>query len=48
MPSCVYSVKGGEIQMVLDEQFDADEILRDMDERFTEEEEAGDNMRELN
>ena len=35
--------------MILDEQFDADEILRDMDEQFTEEEtEEDEQMRELN
>jgi hypothetical protein len=35
--------------MVLDEQFDADEILRDVDERYVDEE-AGEEeeMRELN
>jgi hypothetical protein len=33
--------------MILDEQFDADEILRDVDER-TAEEEAAEDMRELN
>ncbi len=35
--------------MLLDENFDADEILRDVDERFTDEDSAGgDGMRELN
>ena len=35
--------------MVLDEQFDADEILRDVDERFEEEpEDEGPDARELN
>jgi hypothetical protein len=35
--------------MILDEQFDADEILRDVDERYVEEEtEAEEDMRELN
>lgn len=35
--------------MILDEQFDADEILRDVDERYVEEDsEAEDDMRELN
>jgi hypothetical protein len=35
--------------MVLDEQFDADEILRDVDERYEEEEaEEGTDARELN
>jgi hypothetical protein len=33
--------------MILDEQFDADEILRDVDER-NEEGEAPEDMRELN
>lgn len=35
--------------MILDEQFDADEILRDVDERYTEEGATEDEaMRELN
>ncbi len=36
--------------MMLDENFDADEILRDMDEKVTDEEELVDDedMRELN
>jgi hypothetical protein len=35
--------------MILDETFDADEILRDVDERYSEESEAEDEeMRELN
>lgn len=34
--------------MVLDESFDADEILRDVDEKFNEEELDEDDMRELN
>ena len=35
--------------MILDEQFDADEILRDVDERYVEEDLEGDeDMRELN
>ena len=35
--------------MILDEQFDADEILRDVDERYVEEEASEeDDMRELN
>lgn len=35
--------------MVLDEQFDADEILRDVDERYSEEETSEEEeMRELN
>lgn len=35
--------------MILDEQFDADEILRDVDERYVEEDsEIEDDMRELN
>jgi cytochrome c-type biogenesis protein CcmE len=35
--------------MILDEQFDADEILRDADERYVEEDsEAEEDMRELN
>lgn len=35
--------------MLLDEQFDADEILRDVDEQFAEEEEdEHETMRELN
>ena len=35
--------------MLLDENFDADEILRDMDERYTEEDGLDDDdMRELN
>jgi len=36
--------------MILDEQFDADEILRDVDEMFDEDvsEEAEEEMRELN
>jgi hypothetical protein len=35
--------------MILDEQFDADEILRDVDERYVEEEsDAEEDMRELN
>lgn len=35
--------------MILDEQFDADEILRDVDERYVDEDsEIEDDMRELN
>jgi cytochrome c-type biogenesis protein CcmE len=35
--------------MVLDEQFDADEILRDVDERYVDEDlEDEEDMRELN
>ncbi len=35
--------------MIIDEQFDADEILRDVDERFeTLDEESDEEMRELN
>ena len=35
--------------MILDEQFDADEILRDVDERYMDEEIADEeDMRELN
>ena len=35
--------------MILDEQFDADEILRDVDERYHEEDtDVEDDMRELN
>lgn len=34
--------------MLLDENFDADEILRDVDEKFGEEELGEDDMRELN
>ncbi|MGA3050475.1 MAG: hypothetical protein ABSE00_00950 [Chitinispirillaceae bacterium] len=35
--------------MILDEQFDADEILRDVDERYSEESEVEEEeMRELN
>ncbi len=35
--------------MILDEQFDADEILRDVDERYVEEDvDAEEDMRELN
>ncbi|MDG5815695.1 hypothetical protein QA601_11435 [Chitinispirillales bacterium ANBcel5] len=35
--------------MILDEQFDADEILRDVDERYVDEDlEQDDDMRELN
>ena len=36
--------------MILDEQFDADEILRDVDERYVDEgtETEEENMRELN
>jgi len=35
--------------MILDEQFDADEILRDVDERYSEENEVEEEeMRELN
>lgn len=35
--------------MILDEQFDADEILRDVDERYVEEDaDIEDDMRELN
>ncbi len=35
--------------MILDEQFDADEILRDVDERYVDEhEDEDDDMRELN
>jgi len=35
--------------MIIDEQFDADEILRDIDERYSEESEAEEEeMRELN
>jgi hypothetical protein len=37
------------IRMVLDEQFDADEILRDVDERYVDEaSEEEEEMRELN
>jgi hypothetical protein len=39
------------IRMVLDEQFDADEILRDVDERYVEDGSGSDEeeeMRELN
>ena len=42
------SVEGGDT-VILDEQFDADEILRDVDERYVEEDLEGDeDMRELN
>lgn len=34
--------------MLLDESFDADEILRDVDEKFDEEELDEEDMRELN
>jgi hypothetical protein len=35
--------------MILDEQFDADEILRDVDERFNDnDDDVEDDMRELN
>lgn len=35
--------------MILDEQFDADEILRDVDERYVDEDsDEDDDMRELN
>lgn len=35
--------------MILDEQFDADEILRDVDERYVDDgSEMDDDMRELN
>ena len=35
--------------MILDEQFDADEILRDVDERYVDEDmEEDEDMRELN
>jgi hypothetical protein len=34
--------------MILDEQFDADEILRDVDERFNDDDNLEDDMRELN
>ncbi|HEX2955367.1 MAG TPA: hypothetical protein VHO70_00970 [Chitinispirillaceae bacterium] len=35
--------------MILDEQFDADEILRDVDERYVDEDaDQEDDMRELN
>ncbi len=35
--------------MILDEQFDADEILRDVDERYVDDEsDVDDDMRELN
>ncbi len=35
--------------MILDEQFDADEILRDVDERYVDDEsDIEDDMRELN
>ncbi len=34
--------------MVLDESFDADEILRDVDEKFEDEELNEEDMRELN
>ena len=34
--------------MIIDEQFDADEILRDMDEQFTEDGMDEEEMRELN
>jgi len=35
--------------VILDEQFDADEILRDVDERYVEEDaDPEDDMRELN
>ncbi|KMQ52729.1 hypothetical protein CHISP_0498 [Chitinispirillum alkaliphilum] len=35
--------------MILDEQFDADEILRDVDEQYIDEDlELDDDMRELN
>lgn len=34
--------------MLLDENFDADEILRDMDDRYDDDFEMDDDMRELN
>jgi hypothetical protein len=34
--------------MIIDEQFDADEILRDVDEQFLDEDDADEEMRELN
>jgi hypothetical protein len=34
--------------MILDEEFDADEILRDMDDRYDEDDDVNDDMRELN
>ncbi len=34
--------------MLLDEEFDADEILRDVDEKFADDEYTDENMRELN
>ncbi len=35
--------------MILDEQFDADEILRDVDDRYTDDsDDVDDEMRELN
>lgn len=41
--------EGGEHNMVLDEQFDADEILRDVDERYVDDDgKTEEDMRELN
>ena len=34
--------------MLLDEEFDADEILRDVDEKFSDEDFMDEDMRELN
>ena len=34
--------------MISDEQFDADEILRDVDEKFTGDDATDEDMRELN
>ncbi len=34
--------------MIIDEQFDADEVLRDVDEQYLDEDEADEEMRELN
>lgn len=34
--------------MLLDEEFDADEILRDVDEKFADDEFSEEDMRELN
>jgi hypothetical protein len=34
--------------MLLDEEFDADEILRDVDEKYSDEEYMDEDMRELN
>lgn len=34
--------------MLLDEEFDADEILRDVDEKYTDDEYSEEDMRELN